>query len=83
MKAQQYRNTYLRLEALEDVTTVPALADGGEPSAKAKLLRGDAKLDSLMSDAALPRFPENQTIALHTSLIHNRENNQILSLHNL
>ena len=50
---------YLRLEALDEVTTVPALAWGGLPSAlEPKLLRGE-KLE-LVSESEVPHFPETQ-----------------------
>lgn len=52
---------YLLFDALEDVTTVPALAAGGEPStAVARLLRGENVLDTVMSDSPLPLFPGNR-----------------------
>ena len=50
--------SYLRLDALDDVTTVPALAVGGLPSAVvAKLLLGENAEDT--SESALPRFPKH------------------------
>ena len=50
---------YLLFEALEDVTTVPALAQGGEPSTPARLLRGEKADDT--SESALPLFPKQMT----------------------
>ncbi len=48
---------YLRFDALDDVTTAPALAEGGELSAVvAKLLLGENDEDT--SESALPRFPK-------------------------
>lgn len=52
---QREANIYLRLEARDEVTTVPALAQGGEPSTPARLLRGENADDT--SESALPRFP--------------------------
>ena len=49
--------SYLRFDALDDVTTVPALACGGLPSAlDTKLLRGENP--ELASESALPRLPK-------------------------
>jgi len=51
------RTTHLRLEALEDVTTVPALAVIDVPSiVVVKLLRGE-KLQALRSRSALACLP--------------------------
>ncbi len=48
----------LRFEAREDVTTVPALAVGGDPSTVVvKLLRGENELPVMSDSAPLPRFP--------------------------
>ena len=53
---QSDKKVYLRFDALEEVTTVPALARGGEPSIWAKLLRG---VDMLIDSAsALPLVPK-------------------------
>ena len=53
-------DTDLRLEALDDVTTVPGFARvGGDPSTCWKLLRGvEMVIDSA---STLPRFPETIT----------------------
>ena len=56
---------YLRVDARDDVTTVPALADGGDPSTVvAKLLLGEyallQELPTLISDCALSLFPKTQ-----------------------
>ena len=48
---------YLRFDARDDVTTVPALAAGGDPSADAKLLRGVDTSDNVSSEMAEPRLP--------------------------
>ena len=49
--------SYLLFEALDDVTTVPAFAVGGLPSAVvAKLLLGENADET--SESALPRFPK-------------------------
>ena len=54
-------SAYLLLDALDDVTTVPTLATGGEPSVTvAKLLRGECELSVVMSDSALPLLPETK-----------------------
>lgn len=47
--------SHLRVDARDDVTTVPALARGGEPSTCAKLLRVVVLIDSA---SALPRLLE-------------------------
>ena len=59
--------TDLRFEALEEVTTVPALARaGGDPSTCWKLLRGvDIVIDSA---SALPRFPETTRYSAYSSM---------------
>ena len=45
--------THLLFDARDEVTTVPALACGGEPSATAKLFRGEQRL---ISETSLPRL---------------------------
>ena len=53
---------YLLFEAREEVTTVPALAQGGEPSTPARLLRGEKAEDT--SESALPLFPKTRKVSL-------------------